>query len=238
MYENLLSDLRELDQSQIITKLFSGYQADLSYLDTLMLWGPSLDDLNDPSVVSMLRSLQTDGFVRRIGINTHHANVMEFVIASSHCSIFDDLMVDYNLLQKSRAEILHKFVDNRPSRKVWSGTALCQGFLLQSLLSMYLRTRSLSYLARALLSPPTRIYLTKSVPLRRSLRSYFGSSWFKAPLSYVLNNSSVSYVPMGMLSSKSIANNVDIASYPLDQSQIISFLNSVSQDCFVDDVFP
>ena len=186
----------------------------------------------------MLRSLQTDGFVRRIGINTHHINVMHYILTSSSCYYFDDLMVDFNIMQQSRADLLHRFTSLSSSRKVWAGTALCQGFLLQSLFSMYLRTRSLSYLARALFSPPSRVYLKKSVPLRRSLRRYFGPSWFKVPLSYVLNNTSVSYVPMGMLSIKSIANNIDIALSPVDQTQIISFLDHLPQNYFVEDVFP
>jgi aryl-alcohol dehydrogenase-like predicted oxidoreductase len=196
-----------------------------------------LDDMSNARALAMLKELQRDGIVRRIGVNTHYLEVMNHLVAAPSLLCIDDLMVDFNILQNNREGVVKGFAQSRPSRKAWAGTALCQGFLVQSLLSMYIRTRSIGYVARALLNPPTRTYLKKASPLRRMLRKSFGDNWFKVPLSYVLNQDYVSYVPMGMLSKASIAANVDIALFPVDGSLIKSFLHELPGDLFVGDVF-
>ena len=216
------------NKSKIIDQLFSGFQSQLSCVDTLMLWGPSLDDLSNLKAFKMVRDLRDDGLIRRVGVNTHHAHVMRYLIDNlDYFSLVDDLMVDFNLLQNGRAEMLRDFKTSRDSRKVWAGTALCQGFLIQSLLSIYLRTRSFSYLARALLNPPTRAYLLKASPVRRLLHKCFGDEYKRVPLSFLLNSHSVSFVPLGMLSKSSIANNVDIARNPVDKNLIDSFVRKM-----------
>lgn len=224
-------------KTDILLKIFSGYQRDLFYLDTLMLWGPSLSQLCNSKAFDILRELQADGFVRRVGINTHDSQVMDHVIDDPDLSFVQDIMVDFNILQKSRSDLIDRFSQSQPLRRAWAGTALCQGFLLQSLFSMYIRTRSISYVARALLSPPTRIYLKKASPARRLLRKYFGEKWREIPLSFVLNHYSVSYVPMGMLSKASIIRNVDIATSPVDNALINSFMQLLPEKYLVDDVF-
>lgn len=162
---------------------------------------------------------------------------MDYLIDAPDMGFVDDIMVDFNILQKGRAGLVERFKRSRSSRRVWAGTVLCQGFLLNSLLSMYARTRSVSYVARALLNPPTRIYLTKASRIRPLMRKFFGVDWQQVPLSYVLNNPSVSFLPLGMLSKASIASNVDIARLPVDASRVESFLNLMPEDLFVNDVF-
>lgn len=231
------STLREFDVSSIAEKLLSGFQSELSFIDTLMLWGPSLDDLLDVTVLDKVRCLRSEGVIKRIGVNTHSSKVMEYLISSPDLFFVDDLMIDFNILQNNRRSVVEKFAGGWDSRRVWAGTVLCQGFLLQSLISLYLRTRSFSYLARALFNPPTRVYLRRCSPIRRQLRRHFGSSWRRVPLSFALNNAYVSYVPMGMLSKRSIAANVSIANSPEDGDLISSFLNSLPDSLFVGDVF-
>ena len=232
-----VNDLLTLNKNELLLKLFSGCQSDISYLDTLMLWGPSLSDLHNIQALDVLRALQHDGIVRRIGVNTHNSIVMDSVIDSPSLGFVQDIMVDFNILQSRRSDQIHRFVRSHDSRRSWAGTALCQGFLLQSLLSMYLRTRSISYVVRALLNKPTRTYLIKCSPIRRMLRLSFGSNWREVPLSFVLGDDSVSYVPMGMLSKASISANVDVALSPVPDSLINAFISGLSDDLLADDVF-
>ena len=224
-------------KSEIVSMLFSGFQDQLSYLDTVMLWGPSLRDLANLKAINVLRDLQSSGIIGRIGVNTHHARVMNHLIGSSELIFVDDLMVDFNILQNSRAPIINRFTQSRASRQVWAGTSLCQGFLLQSLFSMYIRTRSVSYLARAFWCPATRVYLKKASSIRRLLRKSFGLHWRRVPLSFALNESCVSHVPVGMLSKLSISENIDIEYSPVDASLVRDFVLALPGGLVVDDVF-
>ena len=104
------------------------------------------------------------------------------------------------------------------------------------LFSMYVRSRSFSYLMQAFLIH-LRQYLNRSAPVRRLLQERFGPDWKKAPLSYVLHQPSVSFVPLGMLSKSSIMSNVDTATFPIDAYCIEDFVSKLPGSLLVDDVF-
>lgn len=229
--------LLTLDKDELRSCLFSGFDDYLQYLDVLMLWGPSVEQLSDVRLIDNLARLQQEGLIKRIGVNTHHSHVMQFISCHRNLRCVDDLMVDFNILQNSRSFVIDSFKSSVPSRRVWAGTSLCQGFLVQSLFSMYVRSRSFSYLARAFLNPPTRQYLNRSAPVRRLLQERFGPEWKKAPLSYVLHQPSVSFVPLGMLSKSSIMSNVDTATFPIDVYCIEDFVSKLPGSLLVDDVF-
>ena len=130
----------------------------------------------------------------------------------------DHIMLDFNLLRQDRLNVMEKF--SNQGVKVWAGTALCQGFLVQSLFELILRTRSLSYLARALLQSETRLLLDKSKIMRRYLRANYPELFSAIPLQYVLQCELVDFVPVGMLSSSSISRNVQVSSLSIPQSLI------------------
>ena len=100
----------------------------LNYVDTLFLWGPdSLSSLSEPVVSDLLR-LKNDGLVKAIGVNTHNFALMnQLLVHSMH--ILDALMIDYNLLQLNRNDVVHYFHSHN-TKHLWAGTALCQGFLV------------------------------------------------------------------------------------------------------------
>lgn len=229
--------LRCSDHEEILQIIFSGYQNQIGYLDVLMLWGASIGDLADPCVLDQLVALRSSGLAKRIGVNTHHSKVMEYIASSDRLLCIDDLMVDFNLLQRSRLDFMQSFLAARPGRRIWAGTALCQGFLLQSLLAMYVRTRSASYLLRALLNPPTRTYWKKAARMRAHLRNFFKADFARVPLSYVCNCDAVSHVPIGMLSRESVNENILITRSPVPARQIESFLLSTPDHLQLADVF-
>ena len=109
-------------------------------------------------------ALKLAGKVRTWGINTHSATVMAGILGRAGELLFDHVMLDYNFLQQDKAPFVQAFYVRNIT--VWAGTALCQGFLSQSLLSMIVRTRSSSYLLRALCQSSTRRFLAPARLLR------------------------------------------------------------------------
>jgi aryl-alcohol dehydrogenase-like predicted oxidoreductase len=176
------------------------------YIDTLFLWGPSEACLYNDSLLAELHTLKQEGKVRLLGINTHDTRLLHLLSESSLLDIFDSVLLDFNLVQQDRLNIIRSLSKRNVS--VWAGTALCQGFLNQSFLRMLIRTRSLSYSARALLNPPTKSLLMRAKVARSVLVKDFGANAASIPLSFVLSSHFIDYVPVGMLSRRSIDKNL------------------------------
>jgi len=190
-----------------------GHLPVIDYIDTLFVWGPSLKDIYSSELVSSLRLLLASGRVNSIGVNTHSTQVMKALPDSPLGSICESVMIDLNILQQDRIPLLSAFAN--AGIQVWAGTALCQGFLFQSLLRMFFRTRSLSYLARAFFNKPTNILLRRASKVRPLLKSQFPDHYKSIPLSYVLSQDYVAKVPIGMLSRQSMVENIGIEVSPV-----------------------
>lgn len=192
------------------------------YINTLFLWGPARAELENSFIWDELNSLKNSGKIIRYGVNTHDLRTMSYLHANQSVFCLDDIMLDFNYLQLDRESIIDSFAIS--GVKVWAGTPLCQGFLNQSLLSIFKRTRSLSYLGRALLNPQTNRFLAPARKLRTFIKLNFPQYSNSIPLSFVLSNASVSCVPIGMLSESSITRNLEI----FKNLTPISVLESVS----------
>ena len=166
--------------------------------------------------------LKQSGKIICYGVNTHDHLVLSYLRENQNNICLDDIMLDCNLLQLDREVLVKSFANL--GVKVWAGTALCQGFLHQSLFGMVGRTRSLSYLARAIFNPSTRRFLTPARTLRNFIRFNFPMYFDSIPLSFVLQNSSVSFVPVGMLSCSSITRNLQVSNnyVPTDVLELVS----------------
>lgn len=188
----------------------------LQYIDYFFLWGPRIADLSSPALFDELNSLKQNNLISSIGVNTHDLNCLEYIAENISFLPIDHIMLDFNLLRQDRLHVMTKLSSH--GVKIWAGTALCQGFLIQSLLELILRTRSLSYLARAVLQPETQILLAKSKKMRNFLRANYPEMCRSIPLQYVLQCEFVDFVPLGMLSTSSITGNVkaSIDSIPQD----------------------
>lgn len=227
--------LVNLDHQELIHYLFSGLQDGISYIDCLMLWGPTASELDNKCILSRLVELRRMGIIQRIGINTHESSLM----AKINCFSFDfvdDIMVDFNLLQQDRLKYIDAFSHSRSGRCVWAGTIYCQGLLLQSLLSIYFRTRSISYLMRPLLQKSTRSYMLAAFSVRNSMRKRFGPSYVGVPLSYVLSQPSITHVSIGMLSHSSIDTNVGILCKPICFDAVERFAVTINSSSLLSDV--
>jgi aryl-alcohol dehydrogenase-like predicted oxidoreductase len=184
------------------------------YLDTIFLWGPALTDLQNDFLFSELSALKRSGKILGWGVNTHCINVMSGILTGSYPMPVEHILLDYNMLQQDRGPLIKNFCMN--GVKVWAGTVLCQGFLTQSLASMFLRTRSISYLMRALLQPSTRRLLKPARILREYLNTCYSHESASFPLAFVAANPSVSKIPVGMLSTSSILSNLSVLHNPPD----------------------
>lgn len=178
----------------------------LHYIDYLFLWGPVISDLSSPYLFDELLYLKEQKLINSIGINTHDLSCLQYLADNISDFPIDHIMLDFNLLRQDRLPVMNRFAAH--GVKIWAGTVLCQGFLIQSLLELILRTRSLSYLARATLQPETKILLSKSKKLRTFLRLNYPYLCRTIPLQYALQCELVDFVPLGMLSSSSITRNV------------------------------
>ena len=185
-----------------------------AHINSLFVWGPSSSDLSDPLFLDCLSKLKSTSAVYNLGVNTHDFLVMCHMI--DNASIWDQVMVDYNLVQLNRELLFNSFSEK--SIKVWAGTALCQGFLLQNLFSLGLRTRSASYLGRAFMHKPTRILRKRVNVLRQIIQHNYPEYASILPLLFVLSNEMVSYVPVGMLSEYSIQRNVSACQDPVPKA--------------------
>jgi aryl-alcohol dehydrogenase-like predicted oxidoreductase len=187
-------------------------------IDVLFLWGPTVLDLQKEGLIQELLRLTRIGIIKRFGVNTHDTHTIEHICNNNNGYRFQDLMIDFNLLQKDRA-ISIEFL-RKSGLDIWGGTALCQGLLLDSPLEIYARTRSISYLARAFLNPATRRLLRPSANVRAFIRSNFSDYSRDIPLSFVLKNTNISHVPIGMLSRSSIIRNLETEKNPVPDSVI------------------
>ena len=201
------------------------------YIDTVFLWGPTPEEIKDSLVWDELEHLRSSGKILRYGVNTHDIRVMNHLRSRQHDLKLDDIMVDYNLLQLNRKSLIDSF--SAAGVRVWAGTALCQGFLNQSLTSMILRTRSASYLGRALLNPPTRRFLASARSLRKFIKSSYPEYFERIPLSFVISDTSISYVPIGMLSCSSINKNLNTLNSPVPSSILKSVSEWARENCQV-----
>ena len=123
--------------------------------------------------------------------------------------------MDYNLLKQDRLPFIKKCKKN--NIKIFAGTTLCQGFLLESILKMLLRSKSPFYLLRSLFKFETRQYLKNSKILRIHIKDEYNEFLKEIPLSFVVNEPNIDYLSIGMLSRNTIYKNINIFKKPLSK---------------------
>ena len=165
------------------------------YIDNFHLWGPSLYDLENKSILKKLQSLKKKGLIKKISVNTHNLKIIK-KISTGYFEEIEGIMVDYNLLQQDRKNYLCK----NNNLTIFAGTVLCQGQLIESISKTYFRTFSPFYLARALLLEKSKSYFYPARKLRKYMKANYKDFYKKIPLSFVSNEKFIDYIPIGMLS--------------------------------------
>ena len=192
----------------MVNKSISDMQC--KYLDKFYLHGPSLGDIETKGLLKKLISLVRKGKIKRFGVNTHNLLNMKKISTG----IYDDislLLIDYNLLQQDRGIIFDNCIKN--NIEISCGNSLCQGTLIQSPLESFFRNRNFFYLLRFILKKSSKRFLLPAKNYRKFAKSNFPKEYKKIPLSFLLHNSSIKTIPIGMLSKSSIEKNINIAKY-------------------------
>lgn len=201
---------------------------DCKFIDYFHLWGPSLNQLEDKSILNKLKSLKQKGLINKISVNTHNLTVIK-KISEGYYQEIDAIMVDFNLLQQDRKKFLTKIKKNNLT--IFAGTVLCQGLLIESILKTYLRTFSPFYLGRAVLQKHNRKFIYPAQKLRKYIKANYKDSFKKIPLSFICNDEHVDYISMGMLSRSSLDKNIEIIKNPIDKKITSEVSNWASKNC-------
>ena len=127
----------------------------------------------------------------------------------------DSVLIDYNLINNDREDIINEFNSNKILVKV--GTSLCQGLLINSPSEIVKRSLSPFYASRLILSKNTRKLIKPSKIIRKYIKENYWSERDKIPLSFVQNNKSIFKIPIGMLSKDSIIKNLYIVKNPVSK---------------------
>ena len=184
------------------------------YLDHFFLHGPTEEVLESSELIKKLIFLKEKGLIKNIGINTHEINVMRYLNKNLSDEI-DSVLIDYNLINNDREDIINEFNSNKILVKV--GTSLCQGLLINSPSEIVKRSLSPFYASRLILSKNTRKLIKPSKIIRKYIKENYWSERDKIPLSFVQNNKSIFKIPIGMLSKDSIIKNLNIVKNPVSK---------------------
>ena len=157
------------------------------YIDVFQLHGFKQEMLND-ELFNFLLSLKKKGLIRSIGVNTHFRG--DLVEIMRYPEIFDMVLIDCNLLQLDRFEIIEKL--KAAGIGVVVGTALAQGHLVSKKIGSLKNGSFFWYLARTLIKPTTKEFSRSSSRMRDVLSSLKEMSAAQAAFSYLLDNPNIS----------------------------------------------
>lgn len=157
------------------------------YIDVFQLHGFKQEMLND-ELFNCLLSLKKKGLIRSIGVNTHFRG--DLVEIMRYPEIFDMVLIDCNLLQLDRFEIIEKL--KAAGIGVVVGTALAQGHLVSKKIGSLKNGSFFWYLARTLIKPTTKEFSRSSSRMRDVLSSLKEMSAAQAAFSYLLDNPNIS----------------------------------------------
>jgi len=157
------------------------------HIDVFQLHGFKQEMLND-ELFDCLLSLKAKGLIRSIGVNTHFRD--DLVELIKYPQIFDMVLIDCNLLQLDRFEIIGKL--KAAGIGVVVGTVLAQGHLVSKKVGSFKNGSFFWYLARTLIKPTTKEFSRSSARMRDVLSSLKEMSAAQAAFSYLLDNQDIS----------------------------------------------
>ena len=189
----------------MINKSISDMQC--KYLDKFYLHGPTLKEIETKGLLKKLISLVKEGKIKRFGVNTHQLLNMK-KISTGNYEDMSLLLIDYNLLQQDREIIFDNCRKN--NIEISGGNSICQGSLLRSPLESFFLNKNFFYLLRFIFKKSSKRFLYPAKNYRKFAKTNFPKEYKNIPLSFVLHNSSIKTIPIGMLSKSSIEKNINI----------------------------
>ena len=162
------------------------------HIDIFQLHGFKRDLLNDETF-RCLSDLRSRGLVRAVGVNTHFRADLEAI--RQYPEVFDMVLIDANLLQLDRFEIIREL--RAVGIGVVIGTVLAQGHLVSRKIGSVRNGSFFWYLARSLIRPTTRDFAKYAAPMRKTLRSIEEMTPSQAAFSFMLENEDISACVFG-----------------------------------------
>jgi len=157
----------------------------LDHLDVYQLHGIAGHEITD-ALMDALQRLRQRGLVRHIGINTHSAQTLHWLLA--HPQAFDVVLLDFNALQQDRAALIARL--HAAGIGVLAGTVLAQGHLLPPRPRLP-RLADGWYLARAWLKPSSRRLMHSARAMRQALAGIASQQPAQTAFAYVLQHPGV-----------------------------------------------
>lgn len=204
------------------------------YLDYFHLWGAGNNHLENNEIVSCLQNLLKKGKIKNACITTQDLRTIKKVSTGFYEEL-SGMLLDYNLLKQDRLPYIKE--SRRNNIKIFAGTSLCQGFLIDSIFKMFLRSKSPFYLLRSIFKHETRQYLKNSKIMRTYIKNKYFKNLKEIPLSFVVNEKNIDYLSIGMLSKHTIYKNINIFKKPLSQKLTREVANWAQLNCQIKDKF-
>ena len=162
------------------------------HIDVFYLHGFKPEVLNDETF-RCLADLKSRGLVKAVGVNTHFKADLDAI--KRYPEVFDTVLIDANLLQLDRFEIIRDL--RQAGIGVAIGTVLAQGHLLGRKVGSVLNGSFFWYLARTLLRPTTKDFAKKAATVRNALLDVKELSPSQAAIAYMLENEDISTCVFG-----------------------------------------
>jgi aryl-alcohol dehydrogenase-like predicted oxidoreductase len=162
------------------------------YLDIFQLHGISKSQITD-ELLEKLHSMKKNGMYRYLGVNTHSKTELEYI--AGHPDIFNMVLLDYNVLQLDREEVITKLYLSGIG--VVAGTVLAQGHLIKGKIGSIKNGSFFWYLARSLLKQTSRRLADNSKAMRDILSTISEMSASQAAFAYILANKEISSCVFG-----------------------------------------
>jgi aryl-alcohol dehydrogenase-like predicted oxidoreductase len=176
------------------------------YIDIFQLHGFKKEEMGD-DIFNCLLSLRQEGLVRYVGINTHFRDDLLTII--KYPDVFDMVLIDCNVLQLDRYEIIQKL--RQGGIGVVVGTVLAQGHLVSRKIGSIRNGSFFWYLARTLIKPTTREFARSSTAMREALSSITEMTAAQAAFAYLLENQDIASCLFG---TTNMANLLEVISAP------------------------
>ena len=163
-----------------------------NYIDIFQLHGVFQSQIKD-ELIDRLLVMKKRGMFRYLGINSHAKSELEYI--AQHPEIFDMVLLDYNILQLDREEMIDKLYE--AGIGVVAGTVLAQGHLLKGQIGSIKNGSFFWYLARSLVKSTSRRLANASKDMRDVLSSISEMSPAQAAFAYILSNAKISSCVFG-----------------------------------------
>ena len=191
------------------------------YIDIFQLHGVSQNQITD-TLIDRLFAMKKRGMFRYLGINSHTKSELEYI--SRHPEIFDMVLLDYNVLQLDREEVIDKL--HGSGIGVVAGTVLAQGHVVKGQIGSIRNGSFFWYLARSSLKATSRRLVKASRDMREVLSSISEMSPAQAAFAYILSYTKISSCVFGTTNINNCLEVIEASGKRLSENSMLAIRKS------------